>query len=118
MRDLLTRITGWAVERPAPVVALAVLVALLGAVGALTLEADRDPDSLVDSGSETFAATEVFYDTFGDEPVRILVEGDLQRLVLTEDLGKLLGLEACLAGSTDDGGVFGPDQPIPPPCAR
>ena len=90
MRDVLTRIAAWAVERPAPVMALAVLLSLIGAVGALALEADRDPDSLVDSGSETFEATEDFYERFGDEPIRILVQGDLQRLVLTEDLGTLL----------------------------
>ena len=122
MRDLLTRIAAWAVERPAPVVALVILLSLVGAVGALSLEADRNPDSLVDSGSETFTATEDFYERFGDEPVRILIEGDLQRLMLSEDLGQILALEGCLAGSDDQGPVkgevFGEGQPAPAVCAR
>ena len=121
MRSLLTRIAAWAVERPAPVVALAILLSLVGAVGALALEADRNPDALVDSGSETFEATERFYEEFGDEPVRILIEGDLQRLMLSEDLGKILALEACLAGSDQEGvkgEVFGEGEAAPPVCAR
>ncbi len=121
MTGLLTRIAAWVVERPAPVVALAILLSLVGAVGALALEADRNPDALVDSGSDAFAATEDFYDDFGDEPVRILVEGDLQKLMLTEDLGTILALEGCLAGSDTEGvkgEVFGEGEPAPAVCAR
>src|SRR5215213_1876274 len=118
MRSVLTRIAAWAVERPAPVMALAVLVTLIGAVGALTLEADRNPESLVDRGSDAFTATEDFYDHFGDEPVRILVEGDLQDLMLTKDLGTILALESCLSGSAPGGQVFGQNQPAPSVCAR
>ena len=121
MTSLLTRIAAWVVERPAPVVALAILLSLVGAVGALALEADRNPDALVDSGSDAFAATEDFYDDFGDEPVRILVEGDLQKLMLTEDLGTILALEGCLAGSDTEGvkgEVFGEGEPAPAACAR
>ncbi len=118
MRNLLTRIAAWAVERPAPVVALAILLSLVGAVGALALDADRDPDSLVDSGSEAFDATEAFYERFGDEPVRILIEGDLRELMLTEDLGTILALEGCLSGTSPGGEVFGEGEPAPPACAR
>ncbi len=121
MRELLTRVAAWVVERPAPVVALAVLLSLVGAVGALSLGADRNPDALVDSGSDAFAATEDFYEEFGDEPVRILVEGDLQRLMLTDDLGTILALEACLAGSDTRGvrgEVFGEGEAAPDVCAR
>jgi hydrophobe/amphiphile efflux-3 (HAE3) family protein len=118
MRNLLARIAAWAVERPAPVIALTVLVTLIAAVGAISLNADRDPGSLVDRGSSTFAATERFYDDFGDEPVRILVQGNLKQLLLTDDLGKLLALESCLAGSAPNGAVFGANQPAPPVCAR
>ena len=118
MRDFLTRVAAWCVERPAPVMAIAVLVALVGAVGALSLEADRNPDSLVDSGSEAFRDTEDFYDRFGDEPVRILIEGDLKKLVLTDNLGTILALESCLAGSSPGGQVFGENQPAPAACER
>jgi hydrophobe/amphiphile efflux-3 (HAE3) family protein len=119
MRALLTRIAAWAVERPAPVMALAILLSLVAAVGALSLEADRDPSSLVDRDSEAFGATENFYDRFGDEPVRILVEGDLRKLVLdSKNLNTMLGLEACLAGSAPGGQIFGENQPAPSVCAR
>ena len=70
MRNLLARIAGRAVERPTPVIVAAVLVALIGAVGALKLEADRSPDSLVDKGSSTYAATQDFYKQFGASPSR------------------------------------------------
>src|SRR5438045_1000547 len=53
MRHLMARIAGRAVERPTPVIVAAVLLALIGAVAALRLEADRSPSSLVDKGSTT-----------------------------------------------------------------
>ena len=81
MRDLLARIAGRAVERPTPVIFAAVLLTLIGAVAALRLQADRSPDSLVDRGSGTYAATQRFYEEFGDEPVEILVKGELRQLL-------------------------------------
>jgi uncharacterized protein len=116
-RNLLARIAGRAVERPTPVIVAAVLLALIGAVAALRLEADRDPSSLVDKGSTTYAQTQDFYDEFGDEPVEVLVKGDLQRMLSTTNLGKLLALEGCLSGKVDGGEVF-KDQPAPAPCAE
>ena len=116
IRNLLARIAGRAVERPTPVIVAAVLLALIGAVAALRLEADRNPDSLVDKGSSTYSKTQDFYDQFGDEPVEILVKGNLQQLLLTSNLGKLLALESCLSGKAKGGQVF-QDQPAPAPCA-
>ena len=116
MRNLLARIAGRAVERPTPVIVAAVLLTLIGAVAALRLEADRNPNSLVDRGSDTYAATQSFYDEFGGEPVEILVNGDLRQLLLTNNLGRLLALESCLSGKAPGGQVF-QGQPAPPPCA-
>jgi uncharacterized protein len=116
MRNLLARIAGRAVERPTPVIVAAVFLTLIGAVAALRLEADRSPNSLVDRGSGTYAATQSFYDQFGDEPVEILVNGDLRQLLLTSNLGKLLALESCLSGKAPGGQVIG-GQPAPAPCA-
>src|SRR5215216_5914050 len=116
MRNVMARIAGRAVERPLPVIVAAVLLALIGAIAALRLEADRNPDSLVDKGSSTYSETQDFYQRFGDEPVEILVKGDLQQLLLTSNLGKLLALESCLSGKTEGGAVF-EDQPAPAPCA-
>lgn len=42
----------------------------------------------------------------------VLAEGDLQELVLTENLGRLLRLEGCLSGKVPKG-----RKPIPGPCA-
>ena len=112
----MARIAGRAVERPTPVIVAAVLLALIGAVAALRLEADRSPSSLVDKGSTTYKQTQAFYDQFGDEPVEILVKGDLQQLLLTSNLGKLLGLESCLSGKASGGHVF-KGEPAPAPCA-
>src|SRR5919201_1294649 len=116
MRSWMARIAGRAVERPTPAIVAAVLLALIGAVAALRLEADRSPNSLVDRGSETYAATQRFYDDFGDEPVEILVKGDLRGLLLTSNLGRLLALESCLSGKAPGGQVFS-NQPAPAPCA-
>ena len=116
IRNLLARIAGRAVERPTPVIVAAVLVALIGAVGALKLEADRSPDSLVDKGSSAFTETQDFYKQFGAEPVEVLVKGDLRQLLLTSNLGKLLALESCLSGKAKGGQVYS-GQPAPAPCA-
>src|SRR5215203_983029 len=116
MRSLMARIAGRAVERPTPVIVAAVLLALIGAVAALRLEADRSPNSLVDQGSSTYSETQDFYQQFGDEPVEILVKGDLQQLLLTSNLGKLLALESCLSGKAEGGAVF-QGQAAPAPCA-
>ncbi len=116
MRSVLARIAGRAVERPTPVIVAAVLLTLIGALAALRLEADRSPSSLVDRGSGTYAATQRFYDQFGDEPVEIMVKGDLRQLLLTSNLGRLLSLESCLSGKAPGGRVIS-NQPAPAPCA-
>jgi predicted RND superfamily exporter protein len=116
IRNLLARIAGRAVERPTPVIVGAVLLALIGAVAALGLEADRSPNSLVDKGSSTYSQTQDFYKHFGDEPVEVLVKGDLRQLLLTTNVGKLLALESCLSGKSNGGQVI-QGQPAPAPCA-
>ncbi|HEX2127943.1 MAG TPA: MMPL family transporter [Solirubrobacterales bacterium] len=114
MRDVFARIAGRCVERPAPVIAAFALLALVAAVAALMLEADAGTEQLVDEDSETFVATEEFKDEFGDDPVVVLVRGDLEQLVLTENLGTLLTLEACLSGNAAPAeGVE-----VPAPCAE
>jgi len=92
----------WCVERPAPVIALAVLLAIVGAIGAASLKPDGEADTLVDKGSETFAATEDFKAKFGDDAVVVLIRGNLERLLLSQDLSRLLELESCLSGTTPE----------------
>src|SRR5918996_2303095 len=113
MSDLLARLTGWAVRRPGAIVAGASFLCLLGVAGALSLRPDASTDTLVDRGSDSFAATEEFKRQFGDEPVVVLVRGDLRRLVLTKNLGRLLNLEGCLAGQVPEG-----QQAVTETCAQ
>jgi predicted RND superfamily exporter protein len=75
------------------------LLALIGAAFALRLEPSAGTETLVDSDSETFQETERFKREFGDDAVIVLVKGDLQRTILTRDLGQLLRLEGCLSGN-------------------
>src|SRR5688500_14808064 len=105
MRSVFARIGAWCVERPGPVIALAVLLTILGAVGALTLNPNGEADTLVDESSETFQATEELKEKFGDDPIVVLIKGDLEQLVLTEDLQRILFLESCLAGTAPEGEV-------------
>ncbi len=116
MRDRFARIAGWCVERPIPVVAAVVLLAVIAGVAALRLEPDAGTDQLVDSDSSAYRATQDFKERFGDDAVVVLVKGDLDRLVLTSELGKLLSLEGCLSGNVEGGRVF-TDEPAPEPCA-
>lgn len=104
MRDgnVLARIVGAITRRPLAVLGLTAVVALAGAVLALRLEPSASIDTLVDRGSESFKETERFKQDFGDEAVLVLVQGELSRTVLTEDLGRLLRLEGCLSGNVPD----------------
>ena len=72
MRDLLARIAGWCVERPAPVLAAVALLALIGGVGALRLAPDAGTEQLVDRDSAAFVGTEKFKREFGDDAVVVL----------------------------------------------
>ena len=92
-------------------------MAVIGAVAALRLEPDAGTDQLVDNDSAAYRATQDFEQKFGDDAVVVLVKGDLDQLVLTSDLGKLLSLEGCLSGNVAGGKVF-TDEPAPAPCAR
>ncbi|HYH62822.1 MAG TPA: MMPL family transporter [Solirubrobacterales bacterium] len=105
MRGVFARVGAWCVERPGPVIALAVLLVILGAVGALTLKPNGEADTLVDESSDTYQATEELKDKFGDDPIVVLIKGDLEQMVLTEDLQRILFLESCLAGTAPEGEV-------------
>ena len=71
-------------------------------------------DTLVGSSSSTYKNTQSFYKHFGEEPVEVLVKGDLRKLVLSSDIDRLVGLEGCMSASLpaaalpQEGGVNGP----------
>src|SRR5918997_955660 len=69
--------------------------------------------TLAGRSSDTYQATERYRERFGDHAILVLVQGPLQQLVLTDNLGRLLGLEGCLSGNKPPdqeatGGARGP----------
>jgi predicted RND superfamily exporter protein len=96
------------------VVALAAVLGLGGAALALRLHPSAAADTFVGSSSSTYRATQGYYRAFGEEPVDVMVQGNLQQLLLSSDLERLLGLEGCLSGKVPraalphEGGYQGP----------
>ncbi len=107
------RLAGWAVRHARIVLAVSVFLAVGAGVAATQLPTDAGTDTLVDRGSESFRATERVREVFGEEPVVVVAEGDLQELILTPNLGRLLRLEGCLSGNVPKGA-----KPIPGPCTE
>jgi predicted RND superfamily exporter protein len=110
------RIVAGAGRRPGRTLALVALLATVGALLALRLEPSAATDTLVGRGSDTFQATEISRQRFGDHAIAILVKGDLPNIVLTENLSRLIGLEGCIGGNKPA------DRPAPggrgSPCDR
>jgi uncharacterized protein len=109
----LSAVAAWAVRHARAVLAVTLLLAVGAAVAAAQLPTDAATSTLVDSDSASYRATQEVRREFGEEPVVVLAEGDLQRLVLTSNLGRLLRLEGCLSGKVPRGA-----EPIPGPCAE
>jgi uncharacterized protein len=107
------RVAAWATRHARPLLALSVVLAVLAALGASRLPTDAGVDTLVDADSPTAEATEAVREDFGEEPVVVLVKGELPQLVLSDNLFRLLRLEGCLAGKVPEGA-----EPIPGPCAE
>jgi uncharacterized protein len=111
-----SRVAAAAVSRRAAVVTATAFIALIGVIAAIRLDTDASTATLVDRGSDTALATEELRERFGDDSIAVLVrtdsQSDLQDLVLTENLGRLLGLEGCLAGQS------GGQAKVPAPCTE
>ena len=116
MRALLERVVLTAGRRPGRVLLAVALVAGISAVLALRLEPSTAVETLVGKSSDSYRATEVYRQKFGDHAIVVLAKGDLANLVLTDNLGRLLGLEGCISGNKPK------DQPAPggpkSPCAE
>ncbi len=95
----LHRAAALAARRPVLVLALTALLAVAGLASALRLEPDAGVDTLVGSKSPSRAATETLRERFGDDAIIVLVRGDLQKLLLSQDVERLLALEGCIAGN-------------------
>ena len=116
MTALLERVVRAAGRRPGRVLLAVAVAAGICAALALRLEPSTAVETLVGKDSDAYRATEVYRERFGDHSIVVLVRGDLANLVLTDNLGRLLGLEGCLSGNKPD------DQPAPggakSPCAE
>ena len=112
----LHRAAALAARRPALVLALTVALALAGLACATRLKPDAGIDTLVGTDGPSYAATETYRERFGDDPIIILVRGSLNKLLLSQDLERVLGLEGCIAGNLPAGATprGGPDGP----CAQ
>jgi len=107
VRRVLGRIGEWSVTHPAAAIAGVVsVVAIVTVVGGLRLTADAGTEKLVDNGSPAFAGTEKFRERFGDDAIVVLAEGDLKKLMLSDDVDRLAGLETCLAGRPGPDGTW------------
>jgi hydrophobe/amphiphile efflux-3 (HAE3) family protein len=109
----LSAIAAWAVRHARIVLAVSAALAVAAAVAATQLPTNAGTDTLVDTNTASYRATQRVRDVFGEEPVVVLAQGDLQELILTSNLGRLLRLEGCLSGKVPKGA-----KPIPGPCTE
>src|SRR5665811_420097 len=106
-------IAAWSVRHARAVLLVAVLLAVGAGVAALQLPTDAATDTLVDADTPGYRATEEVKREFGEEPIVVLARGDLQQLVLTPNLGRLLRLEGCLSAKVPKG-----SKALPGPCTE
>jgi hydrophobe/amphiphile efflux-3 (HAE3) family protein len=96
------------------VLAIAVVLGVGGAALALRLRPTAATSTFVSSSSAAYRDTQRFYESFGEEPIAVLVKGNLQQLVLSSDIDRLVGLEGCLSGNVPASGLAvegGPNGP-------
>jgi hydrophobe/amphiphile efflux-3 (HAE3) family protein len=111
---LLSALAGGAARRPRLAIAVAIVLGLAGTVFALRLHPSAATSTLVSSSSPEYKETQRYYANFGEEPIAILVKGNLQQLMLSSDIDRLVGLEGCLSGNVpaaalaQEGGRNGP----------
>ena len=104
---------GGAARHARVVLVVSVVLAVAAAVGATRIPTDAGVGTLVDTDTPTYQATQRVREVFGEEPVVVLAKGDLQRLVLTDNIFRLLRLEGCLSGKVPKGAT-----PLPGACTE
>ena len=68
----------WATRHARAVLAISALLALAAAVAATRIPTDAGIDTLVDTDTASYQATQELRHTFGEDPVVVLAEGDLR----------------------------------------
>jgi hydrophobe/amphiphile efflux-3 (HAE3) family protein len=107
------RVAAWAAGHARAVLAVSLVLAVAAGIGATQIPTAAGVGTLVDTDTATYQATQQVRDAFGEEPVVVLARGDLQQLILTDNVFRLLRLEGCLSGKVPEG-----VEPIPGPCAE
>ena len=107
---------GFAARRPVAVSLAVLALATVGAFFALRLEPSAETETLVGRSTPGYAATDLLHQRFGDDAVYVVVRESTVRIALGEDLGRVFGLEGCLAGNATKGAA--PPGGKNGPCAR
>lgn len=107
------RVAAWAAEHARPLLAATALAAVAAAIAATQIPTDAGVGTLTDADTSAYRATQQVREEFGEEPVVVLVKGELPQLILTRNIFKLLRLEGCLSGKVPKGA-----KPIPGPCTE
>ena len=111
---LFTALVSGATRRPWLTLGVAAVLGLGSVALALGLSPSAATSTFVSSSSSQYGATQHYYDSFGEEPVEVVVKGNLQQLLLSSDIDRLVGLEGCLSGNVplgalgSEGGPNGP----------
>ena len=113
----LSAIAGFAVRNRRVVIAGAGALGVVLAVLAFTgLKPTAGTESLVPKAAEASKQTDAIKARFGDDSLVVMAQENLQQLLLTTDIGRLLELEGCLGGNVPKGAKpYGGNSS---PCAR
>jgi uncharacterized protein len=114
---LLSSLAERAARRPLLTLALLGTLGAGAALPALSLRPTAATDTLVGRSSSAYRATQRFYADFGEEPIEVLVKGDLRKLLLSPDVNRLAGLEGCLSGNLPSS-AFAAEGGPGGPCAQ
>jgi hypothetical protein len=107
------RIAAWAAQHARALLTASLVLAVAAGIGATRIPTDAGVGTLADSDTATYRATQQVRAAFGEEPVVVLARGDLQKLILTSNVFRLLRLEGCLSGKVPKGATA-----IPGPCTE
>ncbi len=113
---LLAAVMAFAARRPLGVSLVALVLVIAAGLLALRLEPSAETETLVGRSTPGYAATELLHQRFGDDAVYVVVDEPTTRIALTQDLGRVFGLEGCLAGNVPSGKA--PPGGAGGPCAR
>ncbi|WP_320672615.1 efflux RND transporter permease subunit [Patulibacter defluvii] len=110
----MARLVAATLRHPRRVAAVALLLLALAVVGLTQLGTSAAVRTVVGTGSEAYRADRESARLFGDEAIVVLVKEKATDLTLTDDIGRVISLEGCLAGKipadapTVPGGADGP----------